>query len=248
MLWTLQPSLYTASSVIEERIGYVFSDKSKLYEAITHRSALVGVSGIGDEVLADRPWNERLEFLGDSVLSLVISEALIVSSHGLSEGEMSRIRAAIVCESNLARLARERLLLPQILVLGASEKGSGGRDKTSLLADALEAILGAVFSDGGWEAARRVTQRLFAEELTGDVRRFLMGDAKTLFQEMAQEKLRQTPTYSVTAESGPAHQRSFEVIAKIGDQEWGRGTGISKKDAAQAAARFALERMREVSP
>ncbi len=248
MLWNIQPFLYVGSSVIEDRLGYVFAAKEKLYEAITHRSALVGVPGVGDEVLAERPWNERLEFLGDSVLGLVISDALLASSHGLSEGEMSRIRASIVCEANLARIARERLMLPGILVLGASEKASGGRDKVSLLADALEAILGAVFSDRGWDAARHVTRTLFSDELSGDVRRFLAADAKTIFQELAQEKLHVTPTYAVIAEAGPAHQRTFEVVAKLGEDEWGRGIGFSKKDAAQVAARFALERIRGISP
>lgn len=248
MLWLFQPSSYLAAASLEARLGYEFKSKEKLYEAITHRSALVGVAGIGAERLAERPWNERLEFLGDSVLGLAISEVLIGSGHRLSEGEMSRIRAAIVCEVNLARLARERLLLPDLLVLGQSELRSDGRNKPSILADALEAILGAVFMDGGWSAARRVTHELFTSELSGDLRRFLAGDPKTIFQEFAQEKLKQTPTYKVVSETGPAHKRIFEVVAELGDQVWGRGSGGTKKDAAQAAAKSALDHIREAQP
>jgi ribonuclease-3 len=186
--------------------------------------------------------------LGDSVLGLVVSEALLTSSHGLNEGEMSRVRAAIVCESNLARMARVKLNLGDALVIGGSEKATGGEDKTSLLADALEAVLGAVFCDGGWESARMITQALFSDELNCDLRRFLVGDAKTQLQELTQAKLRLTPTYDVVDEVGPAHKKSFEVAVKIGDEVWGKGRGVSKKDAAQAAARLALSRLVEVSP
>ena len=247
MFWNIQPNRYLNASRVEKTLGYAFRRRDLLLEALTHRSALVGIPEVTDAVLATRPWNERLEFLGDSVLGLVISEALLSSGCGLSEGEMSRIRAAIVCESNLARIARETMSLGDILVIGGSELATGGRDKTSLLADAVEAILGAVFSDGGWDEARRVIQALFSEELTGDIRRFLAGDAKTMFQEFAQAKLRVTPTYDVVGESGPAHQKSFEVAVKVGDEIWGQGQGISKKDAAQAAARSALKRVSEVS-
>ena len=247
MLWTIKPSFYQKASLVEAALGYGFTNKESLFEALTHRSALVGVSGIDDAVLASRPWNERLEFLGDSVLGLVISEVLLASDHGLSEGEMSRVRAAIVCEPNLARIGREKLSLHDALVIGGSEIGSGGRDKPSMIADAVEAVLGAVFTDGGWDAARQVTRVLFADDLTGDLRRYVFGDAKTMFQELSQAKLKATPTYDVVAESGPAHKRSFEMVVKVGDEVWGQGEGISKKDAAQAAARAALQRMAEVS-
>jgi ribonuclease-3 len=248
VLWKIQPSRYSAATEVEAKIGYLFKSREFLFEALTHRSAFVGLDEVTKDALNRRPWNERFEFLGDSVLGLVISEALLAAHGALSEGEMSRIRAAIVCEANLATIARERLELSKALVLGPSELGSGGRDKVSLLADALEAILGAVFTDGGWESARSVIQALFANELTGDLRRFLEGDAKTTFQELAQEKLKLTPTYAVTDEKGPAHQRSFEVSARLGEDEWGRAWGASKKEAAQLAARSALERMKEISP
>ena len=248
MLWTIQPSYYQNASLVEAALGYVFISKDSLFEALTHRSALVGVAGIDEAVLATRPWNERLEFLGDSVLGLVISEILLACEHGLSEGEMSRVRAAIVCETNLARIGREKLSIHNALVIGGSEIGSGGRDKPSMIADALESVLGAVFTDGGWDAARRVTRTLFADDLAGDLRRYVFGDAKTMFQELSQARLKATPTYDVIAESGPAHKKSFEMVVKVGDEVWGQGEGISKKDAAQAAAKAALQRMAEVSP
>jgi ribonuclease-3 len=185
--------------------------------------------------------------LGDSVLGLVISESLIANEGSLSEGEMSRIRAAIVCEANLALKAREFLCLSEALVLGPSELASGGLEKVSLLADALESVIGAVFADGGWEAARAVVRRLFFGELAGDPRRYLLGDAKTMLQELAQQRFKVTPTYVVVAESGPPHQRWFEVSAQLGDQEIARGSGQSKKEAAQAAARLALDRMKEMT-
>lgn len=247
MLWKLQPQRYKDAAAFEQRLGYQFSDRSHLYEALTQRSALVGVSEVTDEILAMRPWNERLEFLGDSVLGLVISEALLTSGQVLSEGDMSRVRAGVVCEANLARIAREQLSLGDMLVLGGSELATGGRDKPSILADAFEALLGAVFLDGGWDEARRLIQKLFASELTKNSSLYLEADAKTKFQELAQVRYRLTPTYDVIAESGPAHRKSFEVAAMIGTEVWGQGSGTTKKEAAQAAARQALTRMTEVT-
>lgn len=241
MLWTLKPSLYSNTSRIEASLGFVFSKKEILWEALTHRSALVGVATVTADILAMKPWNERLEFLGDSVLGLVVSESLLTSSAVLSEGEMSRVRAAIVCEDNLARIART-ISLGDALVLGGSEVATDGKNKASILADALEALLGAVYKDGGWEAARRVTRALFVAELTGDPRRFLDGDSKTKLQELIQAKFKTTPTYDVVRETGPAHQKSFEVAVKIDGNILAQGQGASKKDAAQAAARQALSR------
>lgn len=247
MLWTLDPSLYEGASLIEAKLGYVFARKEILFEAITHRSALAGVPSHKIQVGKLMPWNERLEFLGDSVLGLVVTEALLASDHGLAEGQMSRVRAGIVCEKNLAFIARENLGLGKLLVLGDSELASGGREKSSILADAVEAILGAVFTDGGWDAARRVTRHLFSQNLAGDFGRYFSGDSKTLFQEQMQASHRLTPTYEVISEVGPAHQKSFVVVVKVGHEIFGQGSGISKKDAAQAAARQALSRTTEVS-
>lgn len=239
MLWNLKPSLYSRTRQVEVGIGYVFENKENLYEALTHRSALVGVAGITGELLALKPWNERLEFLGDSVLGLVVSEALINSAAGLSEGEMSRVRASIVCEDNLARIAR-RIHLGGAIVLGGSEMATNGQEKASILADALEALLGAVYKDGGWDSARRVTQSIFAADICGDLRRFLSADPKTTLQEILQSRFKKTPTYDVIDETGPAHQKSFVVAVKMDGSLLGEGRGFSKKDAAQEAARQAL--------
>lgn len=246
MLWALKPSLYMNASRLEAGIGYTFLNKDILLEALTHRSALVGVAGVTAEVLATKPWNERLEFLGDSVLGLVVSESLLMSLEGLSEGEMSRVRAAIVCEETLARIARG-IHLGDTLVLGGSEIATNGQSKPSILADALEALIGAVYKDGGWDAARRVTQTLLFSELTGDLRRFLEGDAKTKLQELVQAKFKTTPTYDVILETGPAHKKSFQVAVKIDGDVLAKGEGCSKKDAAQAAARRALTQFEGVA-
>lgn len=247
MLWVLKPSLYTKASHVEASIGYTFSSPEILCEALTHRSALVGVASVTADILEMKPWNERLEFLGDSVLSLAVSESLLMSVDGLSEGEMSRVRAAIVCEDNLARIAR-RINLGKTLVLGGSEMATNGHDKPSILADALEALIGAVYKDGGWESARRVTQGLLSAELTGDLRRFLGGDAKTKLQEFVQAKFKTTPTYDVTSETGPAHLKSFAVSVKVDGRVLAVGEGSNKKDAAQAAAKQALAHFEEVAP
>jgi ribonuclease-3 len=247
VLWTLQPQRYKSAAALEQRLGYQFRNRTLLFEALTQRSALVGVAGMTEDVLASRPWNERLEFLGDSVLGLVISEALLNMGQVLSEGDMSRARAGIVCEANLARIARESLQLGDVIVLGGSEMATGGQAKASILADAFEALLGAVFMDAGWDEARRLIQRLFAAELLAPQAGYFEADAKTKFQELAQASRRLTPTYEVLEEAGPAHQKSFKVAAMIGADVWGQGSGSTKKEAAQAAARQALSRMTEVS-
>ncbi len=248
-LWDVRPDLFRGCEAIERALGYTFKDKAWLYEALTHRSALV-CEGIDERTLnEERPWNERLEFLGDSVLGLVITEHLSLRDRSLSEGDMSRIRAALVCEESLADLARTKLNLGKVLVLGASELRSAGCDKVSLIADAFEAVIGAVFSDGGWQAAKSLVLRLFADAIAQDLKVLLERDHKTLFQEVMQDKLRATPTYTVMAESGPAHARLFEVAVYIEKdgirEEWGRGTGTTKKRAAQQAAARAMKRTKE---
>lgn len=247
-LGDIKPELFSGRRALEEALGYRFVKDCWLFEALTHRSALVS-EGFDDQQLKDeRPWNERLEFLGDSVLSLVITEHLIHSSRTLSEGDMSRIRASLVCEESLAHLAR-KLNLGRVLVLGNSELRSAGHNKTSLLADAFEAVIGAVFSDGGWPAAKKLVLHLFKDLLTQDRTTLIERDHKTAFQELMQERFRATPTYDVLGESGPAHARLFEVAVYVDKdgirEEWGRGSGSTKKRAAQIAAAHALERMKE---
>jgi len=222
----------------EKTLGYRFKQRKYLTEALTHRSAVAELSRDG----ASTPWNERLEFLGDAVLSLAISTELMDRGQHLPEGDLSRIRASLVNEAMLARLAR-KVQIGDYLVLGAGERKSGGAAKDSLLADALEAVIAAIYRDAGFDAAAKVVKRLFGDEMTGDVSQILMPDYKTLLQELAQEQHKVTPTYEVVTAEGPEHRKEFTIVVRIKDQVLGEGRGISKKKAAQAAAKAALDRL-----
>jgi ribonuclease-3 len=225
--------------VLQERVGHRFADLTLLYEALTHRSALMELSV---DVPLDLPWNERLEFLGDAVVGLCISRRIMGPKGGelrLAEGELSRIRAALVNEESLALLAR-RLELGRYLVMGKGAALSGGRDRDSLLADALEALIGAVFMDGGFERADAVVGGLVDDMLAGDLRLLVQTDYKTMLQELTQDRLRLTPSYEVTTETGPDHDKIFEVKVLVAGKELGRGRGASKKRASQEAARHAI--------
>jgi ribonuclease-3 len=191
---------------------------------------------------AELPWNERLEFLGDSVLGLAVSRRLMAYEERFAEGELSRIRAAVVNEESLADAAR-RVELASCMLLGKGAVRTGALERDSLLADGLEALLGAVFVDGGFDAADHTVGRLFDKALDGDPQLLVQTDFKTMLQELTQERLRVTPTYEVTAESGPDHDKKFEVRVMIAGQEMGRGAGASKKRASQAAARMAIEKL-----
>lgn len=219
---------------LEEQIDYRFSDRSLLVQALTHRSF---ANESREPGMAD---NERLEFLGDAVLGLVIGHHLFATHAHAAEGELSRVRAELVKAPCLARLAAG-LALGDCLLLGRGEARSGGRDKENLLADSLEAVIGAVFVDGGYAAATAVVGRLFAPALTG------AGDAasqdyKTRLQELLQSSRQLLPEYVLTATHGPDHQRCYEVEVLIDGSVLGRGAGSTKKRAEQDAARHALAR------
>lgn len=214
---------------LEDSLGYSFVDRSLLDIALTHRSWM------GEEV-ADES-NERLEFLGDSVLGLIVSTELH-EAWDLTEGEMAKVRAAVVNEATLALVARS-IGLDAALRVSRGEEASGGRDKASILSDAMEALIGAVYLDGGFEAAHRVVldrwRPIIAERAAAPGER----DYKTRLQEvLAQEG--SFPVYDVSG-SGPDHSRAFEAVVRVGDGVLGHGTGSSKKRAQQAAARAALE-------
>lgn len=218
---------------LESALGYVFDDKSLLILALTHRSL--------EAEDATETSNERLEFLGDAVLGLVVADELF-ESWDLAEGPMAKVRAAVVDEAALAQVARS-IGLGAHLRLGKGEDASGGHDKASILADALEAVIGAVYVDGGFDAARRLIaghwRPLLAERAAAPGRR----DYKTRLQEvLAQAGL--IPEYSVTG-SGPDHDREFAAVVTAGDEMLGQGVGGSKKRAEQAAARAALESLRQ---
>jgi ribonuclease-3 len=224
----LQPSYF----ILEEKLGHSFRDPSWCETALTHKSWMNETHETG------RTDNERLEFLGDAVLALVTSDLLMRRFPDQPEGDLSKARAAIVNEAGLARVA-DILALGQWIFLGRGEEQAGGRQKRSLLANALEALIGAVYLDGGFPAAFRVAETLFSP-IIEDLPSTTSRDFKSRLQELAQAKLQLAPTYAVLSEQGPDHAKTFEVAILIGEKEYGRAFGRSKKEAQQNAAEIAL--------
>lgn len=218
---------------LQRRTGIRFGDEALLRQALVHSSY---VNEHPHEVLGS---NERLEFLGDAVLQLVVSELLYRRHADLPEGELTRARAAVVSTPTLSRKGRE-LGLGRFLLLGRGEESTGGRDRPSLLENAFEALVGAVYLDGGLDRARALVERLLGDEIDRAVRGESVRDWKTALQEAVQRDGR-APEYSVVAASGPDHARTFEVVVLVEGRELGRGRGRSKKEAEQEAARVALQ-------
>ncbi|MBI2893185.1 MAG: ribonuclease III [Deltaproteobacteria bacterium] len=216
------------------RLGYEFRDPDRLRIALTHRSYV-------NENPDSGPDNERLEFLGDGVLDLAVSEILMELLGDAREGALSRAHSRVVSEHSLAQVARA-LDVGLALSLGKGEERTGGRDRPSMLADALEAILAAVYLDGGIAPVEEIVRRHFSRALSA-VERGETVDAKTRLQEIVQERHRETPIYVVREATGPDHDKEFEVEILIAGEPWGRGSGRSKKAAEQAAARAALDRV-----
>ena len=222
---------------LEERLGHVFETPALLKQSLTHKSH-------ANEFPRESPGhNERLEFLGDAVLDFVISDRLMIEHPDQPEGNLSKERATMVSESALAAIAR-KLDLGSHLLMGKGEEASGGRDKDSILSDALEAVLAAVYLDsresGGTAVVERVIDRLFMPQIrAGDnLSRFV--DYKTELQEHIQKLHRAPVRYVILREEGPDHEKQFESAVFLKDRELGRGEGRSKKQAEQAAARRAL--------
>lgn len=213
---------------LQRALRYQFSSPALLEQALTHRSA----SGSN---------NERLEYLGDGLLNFVIGEAAYTQWHKAPEGDLSRLRASLVCEDSLARIAK-RLNLSDCLRMGGGEFKSGGYRRESILADTLEAIIGAIYLDGGFAPARETTLHLFAEALATLPQPETLKDSKTRLQEWLQAHSRPLPEYRVLSEHGPPHQRVFRVACKLVDsgQETESG-GTSRKQAEQDAARLMFE-------
>jgi ribonuclease-3 len=222
---------------LAERLGYCFRTPRLLEAALTHKSYL------NEAPDPSRQDNERLEFLGDAVLDLVISELFLSRFPEAPEGDLSKLKAKTVSEAALSHVAR-RLDLGNSLVLGRGEDLTGGRDKPSLLADALEAVIAAVYLDGGLAAARHVVFTTFAD-LFDNLSRPEVADHKTELQEICQRDFSVLPVYRVLRESGPDHHKQFEVELSIRGEIYGVGTGRSKKEAEQQAARHALDRLRQ---
>jgi ribonuclease-3 len=211
-------------------------DRELVERAVTHRSFAYENGGL--------PTNERLEFLGDSVLGLVVTEELFRRHPDLPEGQLAKLRAAVVNARALAEVARD-LEIGQYLRLGRGEEASGGRDKSSILADAVEALIGAFYLDRGTEASRELVLRLFAGLLDESARLGAGLDWKTSLQELAAGRSLGVPEYDVT-ESGPDHAKSFEATAVVGGRRVGVGQGRSKKEAEQRAAERAWRELSSV--
>lgn len=220
---------------LEKKLGYTFRDRSLLSEALNHSSYA------NEHRSAEVSSNERLEFLGDSVLGFVTAEFLFKTYGKLPEGDLTRIRAALVCEQSLYEVAKF-LGLGQYLKLGKGEEAGGGRQRQSILADATEAVFAAVYLDGGMERVRELICRvLLSRAPAAEERR----DYKTTLQEIVQRRSGQVLTYHMVDESGPDHNKTFLFQVRLNGAPVGQGQGHSKKEAEQAAARDALEKLHE---
>ncbi len=219
---------------LESELGYQFHNITLLQNALTHSS------------YANERWhdslksNERLEFLGDSILGMVVAEHLYSTFPNRPEGELTRMRADIVCEQALSVIAN-RLQLGKHLLLGRGEEQSGGRARVSILSDAVESVIAATFLDGGMDAARKMIENFVLCDVSET--RLKNLDYKTILQEQVQQKKNQTLSYTLVGESGPDHDKRFVVAVFLNGQEVGRGEGSSKKRAEQESARTAIEKL-----
>jgi ribonuclease-3 len=219
--------------LLEAKLGHTFTNRTLIESALTHKSY------INENPHSGKTHNQRLEFLGDAALGLATSHMLVERFPALQEGELSMTRAEIVSEMAVAEVAHG-IGLGDWLFLGRGEEQTGGRHKPSVLADALEAVIAAVYLDGGYAAAFTVVERLFLPKLLGMDVPPGFTDFKTRLQERAQALRHETPRYKVTAEGGPDHNKIFEVVVTIGGRVYASCGGRSKKEAEQRAAEEAL--------
>lgn len=219
----------------EKILGYRFTDLRLLQRALVHSSYAFEQSREGEN-------NERLEFLGDAVLDLVIGHILSHRYLEMREGELTKLRASLVNEQHLAKMARE-IELGEYLFLGKGEDASQGRQKSSILSCAYEAVIGAVFEDGGYDIVSELIERFFLPDLDGKKDELLVADAKSQLQELLQEKHNEAPIYIIDDEEGPSHQKLFTVSVKFQDEALGTGKAGSKKVAEQQAAADALSKL-----
>ena len=212
---------------LEESLQYKFKDRRLLLQALTHSSYRYETGQVQD--------NERLEFLGDTVLDLVISEYLYQRFPDSNEGVLAKARASLVCAKNLARHAVE-LSLGKYLLLGRGEEKNGGRRRASILADAFEAVIAAIYLDGGYEACRRVVMGIFQADFPAELSKQELLDSKSALQEYTQVHYHTSPEYQLKSMWGPDHARQYRVAAYVKGQMVGEGIGKSRKAAEQAAA------------
>ncbi|MBK9170556.1 MAG: ribonuclease III [Bryobacterales bacterium] len=228
---------------LESLIGYRFTNRDILLRALTHRSHVYENVAAADEA---RPDNEQLEFLGDAVLGFLISECLVRRFPAYPEGRLSKLRAHLVSAAHLFEVASE-LGLGEYLLLGRGEEMSGGRTKKTLLVDALEALIAAIFLDGGMDSVRAFVYRFVVEEGNGDGLPDGPADYKSALQELAQAKRLPAPRYLLLREHGPEHAKTFMIEVRVGREWVGQAEGRSKKSAAQNAARDLLGRIGDVA-
>ena len=218
---------------LEKRLGYSFQNRALLENAITHSSYANENRSKGLQS------NERLEFLGDSVLGMVTADYLFRTHPELPEGDLTRTRAVLVCEGSLVEMART-LDLGRCLLLGKGEDAGGGRERPSILADATEAVIAAIYLDGGLGSARKIITRFI---LDAEEEKLGSRDHKTALQELVQRDAGQVLEYQLIRSSGPDHAKVFEVAVLLNGEQTGSGAGRSKKEAEQAAARAAIEKL-----
>ncbi len=219
---------------LEKNLRYTFKDISLLKNALAH-------SSYANEQRGKIKSNERLEFLGDSVLSIIVSDYIYKYYENLPEGQLTRIRASLVCEKALCEFSRE-LKLNEYIMVGKGERANGGNERPSILADAFEAVLAAIYLDGGMEPAKAHVLRFVKEELD-HIHNENFKDYKTELQEIIQRNPEERLSYVLTGESGPDHDKQFTVEVHLNSNVIGTGVGHSKKNAEQAAAKQALELM-----
>lgn len=227
---------------LEQKIGYTFTNKELLQTALTHSSFSNENKARGVDVRC----NERLEFLGDSVLSLIASVHLFTGNRDLFEGDLTKIRAGVVCENALYDYA-SKIDLGKYLLLGKGEENTGGRKRKSILADAFEAVIAAIYLDGGFEKAREFVLPYIREASAKLIRSGSTEDYKTLLQKFVQQGHGDLLEYAVVSESGPSHNRTFEVQVTLNNNVIGGGFGYSKREAEQQAAKEALRLFGEIA-
>ena len=219
---------------LEGKIGYTFKDKTLFKQALTHSSY---ANEHRHEGLKD---NERLEFLGDAVLEIISSEYLFYNYPDMAEGEMTKLRASIVCEPTLA-LCTHEISLGSYLFLGKGEERTGGRNRDSIVSDAMESVIGAIYLDGGFASAKEFIHKFILKDIE---HKKLFYDSKTILQEMIQATAGAHLEYEILREEGPDHHKVFEVRALSGGEELGRGTGGTKKAAEAVAAYHGILKLR----
>jgi ribonuclease-3 len=226
-------------SELATRLGYEFKDIKYLELSCIHKS--FGNEKRANERIETRD-NERLEFLGDAILDLVVSMVLLETFPELAEGDLSKLRAGLVNERTLAKIAKN-LEIGEYISLGKGEEGTGGRNKDSILASTLEAIIAAVFSDGGFPAAETWVRNVFAPRIKASRDIDALQDFKTKLQEVVQAKFRSAPRYEVIQSSGPDHDKTFQIQLVINGEVIAEAIGKSKKEAEQSAAKIALDKV-----